>query len=124
MKRTTNLHLTNSMERCRGLRRNVAGENQTPALPYPSQAVLLLAWFPFILIRSSLTLQALWRHIPDTDFPIVIRLNLHPFFCESQYRGLDRVHVISAGNPFPPCHFIPWLQSFTHRCSFQYSCHL
>ena len=75
-------------------------------------------------IRLSLTLKALRWYIPNHDLSIVIRLNLHPFFCESQYRGLDRVHVITPRNTFPPCHFIPWLQSFTHRCSFQYTYHL
>src|SRR5215475_4575869 len=57
-----------------------------------------------ILLWSGLTLKTLRRHIPDIDFPIVICLNLYPLCRQSQYSGLNRVHVVTARNTLPPNH--------------------
>src|SRR5215471_3428245 len=79
--------------------------------------------FRRILQWSFVTLQALWRNIPNDDLSIVICLNLHPLCRESKYSGLDGVHSNSTRNAVPPYHLVPWLQVFPHRGSFQHSCH-
>jgi hypothetical protein len=43
-----------------------------------------------IIVRSSLTLQTLWRHMPNDDLSIVIRLNLDSLRCQGKHRCLLR----------------------------------
>src|SRR5262249_45289919 len=75
-------------------------------------------------VYTSLVLQALWRHIANTDFPIALRLNLDPLCRQSQYSGLDRIYVGTPRNSLPPDHPVSWLQHCMFRGSFQHSCHL
>ena len=62
--------------------------------------------FRRILQWSFVTLQALWRNIPNDDLSIVICLNLHPLCRESKYSGLDGVHSNSTRNTVPPEHLV------------------
>src|SRR5438128_2586459 len=74
--------------------------------------------------RSSLTLQTLWRHITNHDISIVIRLNLDSLRCQGKHGCLDRSHIVTPRNPFPPYHPVTWLQNCILRGSLQHSCHL
>src|SRR4029453_15240205 len=50
----------------------------------------------FVLL--SPTLQVLGWYIPDSDFPIVIRLDLDSLCRQSQYSRLHRIHVVTPRN--------------------------
>src|SRR5215475_12506316 len=76
-----------------------------------------------ILLWSSLTLEALSWYIPNHDVSLVVRLNLHPLFRESQHSSLDRIDIVSPRNSFPPNDLVAWLQNCILRGSFQHSCH-
>src|SRR5262249_43925002 len=60
----------------------------------------------------------------NDDLSIVICFNLHLLRRQREYSRLDWIHVVSTRDAFPPNHSVPWLQGFTHRCSFQHTCDL
>src|SRR5262245_34780722 len=65
-------------------------------------------WFCLILVRLSLALQTLWRYMPNDHLSILIRLNLHSFFRQSEHGCLDRRHIVpplpsvSTTSPYRP----------------------